>query len=200
VLHVLEGFIDSVLPGERFLVAGTSYGAYLARGLVYRRGRQIDGLLLNVAGPAIDPPKRMVLLKSPAIDKQARSEGMAWLEDWAVAQNQGLLEYARVLHRTVADEDFVKRLQGGVFSFDVDRLPEPFPAPTLFVLGRQDDRAGYRRAWEILEQYPRATLAVLDRAGHLVWGEQRTLCLALAAEWLDRVEEWLSTQSPSGLM
>ena len=36
--------------------------------------------------------------------------------------------------------------------------------PTLVIAGRQDVTAGYRDAWHILESYPRATFAVLDRA------------------------------------
>ena len=41
-----------------------------------------------------------------------------------------------------------------------------------------------------LDHYPRATFAVLDRAGHFVNIEQDVLCQALMSEWLDRVEEW----------
>ena len=48
MLDLVIDFIDTVAPGERFVVAGTSYGGYLARGLVYHRGAQMDGLLLTV--------------------------------------------------------------------------------------------------------------------------------------------------------
>jgi pimeloyl-ACP methyl ester carboxylesterase len=48
---------------------------------------------------------------------------------------------------------------------------------------------GYRDAWEILENYPRSTFAVLDRAGHNLQIEQETLFNALVNGWLDRVEE-----------
>jgi pimeloyl-ACP methyl ester carboxylesterase len=54
---------------------------------------------------------------------------------------------------------------------------------------RQDHLCGYRDAWELLDTSPRATFAVLDRAGHLVNIEQDVLCHALMREWLDRVEE-----------
>ncbi len=50
VLDLVIGFIDAVAPGERFTVAGTSYGGYLARGLVHQRGAQIDGVLMSVPG------------------------------------------------------------------------------------------------------------------------------------------------------
>jgi len=51
MLDLVIDFIDTVAPGERFVVAGTSYGAYLARGLVHHRGAQIDGLLWKNTRP-----------------------------------------------------------------------------------------------------------------------------------------------------
>jgi pimeloyl-ACP methyl ester carboxylesterase len=65
----------------------------------------------------------------------------------------------------------------------------PYSGPTLFFLGRQDSDTGYRDAWRILEHYPRATFAALDRAGHNAQIEQPALFAALVHEWLDRVEE-----------
>ena len=64
-----------------------------------------------------------------------------------------------------------------------------YRSPTLLVTGRQDSTVGYSRAWELLEQYPRATFAVLDRAGHALPHEQPDLLSALVTEWLDRVRE-----------
>jgi pimeloyl-ACP methyl ester carboxylesterase len=67
-------------------------------------------------------------------------------------------------------------------SYDVDALPKPFEGPTLIVVGRQDNTCRYRDAWDILENYPRATFAVLDRAGHLAAVEQQPLFKALVSE------------------
>ena len=85
---------------------------------------------------------------------------------------------------------FLDRLEAsGPFSFDVDSLPAPFGGPTLILTARQDHLCGYQDAWDLLDNYPRATFAVLDRAGHFVNIEQDALCRALMCEWLDRVEE-----------
>jgi pimeloyl-ACP methyl ester carboxylesterase len=70
----------------------------------------------------------------------------------------------------------------------VDQVSEPFPGPSLIITGRQDAMAGYRDAWNILENYPRATFVVLDRAGHFL-EENADLVNVLVNEWLDRVEE-----------
>jgi len=199
VLDIVGDFIDHVIPEERFVVAGTSYGAYMGRGLVYRRGSQIDGLFLHV--PLIVSgdrqrtlPTRVKLVEDQAILDAARSEYLVtWFEEAAVVENQAVLDYARALQASCegGDKKFLGRVRRG-FSFNVDQLPKPFPAPTLFITGRQDNWVGYRDAWNILENYPRATFAVLDRAGHLAMAEQSALCSALIQEWLDRVEEWVT--------
>jgi pimeloyl-ACP methyl ester carboxylesterase len=55
--------------------------------------------------------------------------------------------------------------------------------------GRFDNRCGYRAAFEILEDYPLATYAVLDGAGHVAGLERPDLYRALVTDWLDRVED-----------
>jgi pimeloyl-ACP methyl ester carboxylesterase len=63
------------------------------------------------------------------------------------------------------------------------------PNPTLVVAGRQDATVGYAGSWRLVDHDPRATFAVLDRAGHALPIEQVGLLTALPAGWLDRVDE-----------
>lgn len=46
---------------------------------------------------------------------------------------------------------------------------------------------GYKDAWNVLDNYPRATFAVLDKSGHNLQIEQAELMNSLVIEWLDRV-------------
>jgi len=70
-------------------------------------------------------------------------------------------------------------------------LPEPFSRTRVDPHRQgQDSACGYSGAWKLLEQFPRATFAVLDGAGHMMWGEQPAVCSVLVSEWLDRVERW----------
>ena len=80
------------------------------------------------------------------------------------------------------------------FSFDADTIPAPFPAPALFLAGRHDNWCGYHDTYKLLDNYPRASFTILDRAGHALAVEQRPLFRALVNEWLDRVEEYVSPQ------
>ncbi|MGH3715597.1 MAG: alpha/beta fold hydrolase [Micromonosporaceae bacterium] len=86
-----------------------------------------------------------------------------------------------------ADQTALKRMRR---RYALSRSPEretPYPGPTLILTGRQDSIAGYADAYPLLAHYPRATYAVLDRAGHGLQLEAPALFEALVSEWLDRV-------------
>lgn len=192
MLDAVLAFIDTVIPGQRFVLAGLSYGGYLARGVVYRRAASIDGVLLCAPQVKADPalahlPPRSTLVEDPALVAELGPGA-----DLVVVQSHTVVEAVRevLAEVQIADHTFNARLEAaGPFSFDVDTLPAPFGGPTLMLTARQDHLCGYRDPWDLLDNYPRATFAVLDRAGHFVNIEQDVLCHALTREWLDRVEE-----------
>lgn len=196
MLDVALEFMDAIAPGERFAVAGLSYGGYLARGVVYRRAAQLDGLLLYVPSIVTEAGKSKVpkhrVLREDADFLAALTTDEQDLREIYVAQSMDVLEVFRNTLApafAVADHEFLRGL-GPSFTFEVDSLAEPFPAPTLILTGRYDPWCGYQNAYEILDNYPRGTFVVLDRAGHGLADEQQTLFRALVGEWLDRVEEY----------
>jgi pimeloyl-ACP methyl ester carboxylesterase len=198
ILEIVLDFIDQVLPGQRFVVAGASYGGYLARGVIYRRSASIDGLLLTAPVILARASKRTLPAHvTLAEDRQALAEMQPEqakdLQGFAVALTRRLADYMKANiypAAEIADHKFLKGLdEHWAFSFDVDNLTRPFTKPALIFTGRQDSIAGYVDTWGILENYPRGTFVVLDRAGHGLQVEQETLFRALVNEWLDRVEE-----------
>jgi pimeloyl-ACP methyl ester carboxylesterase len=69
--------------------------------------------------------------------------------------------------------------------------PDPGPAfagPTVIVAGRLDSTVGYAAAAELVGHYPRASLAIVDDAGHALPHEQPELLRALLTHWLTRVD------------
>ncbi|NGQ96627.1 alpha/beta hydrolase [Brevibacillus sp. SYP-B805] len=198
MLDVVLRFIDAVIPEERFLVAGESYGGYLARGIVYRRPEQVNGLALIC--PAIEPESS----KRDVPAHQVFDQDEALLAELTPAEREEFASVAVVQDRynwerfneeiyaglQLADEAFLQKIKRRyAFSVDVDALSEPFAKPALFLMGRQDRFVGYRDAWRILENYPRASFAVLDRAGHNLQVEQQRLFDELVGEWLERVQK-----------
>ena len=199
MLELLLTFIERVMPGERFLLAGESYGGYLARGVVHRLGGRVAGLQLLC--PVIQPdrkkrtlPPRAVLKTDVALLQSLSLEDAADFSKSNVIQTRAVWERFRdevLCGLKAADGPFLDDYQqnGYAFRFDADALDAPYPNPALILTGRQDDCVGYRDAWPMLESYPRATLAVLDGSGHNLQIEQSALFRALTLEWLERVKE-----------
>jgi pimeloyl-ACP methyl ester carboxylesterase len=195
-LRVMLKFVDQVLPRRRFVLGGTSFGAYVALGIAHERPERIDGLLLAVPAVSLSPRRRrplqkpIRLLRNDRVRSQARREGINWYLHLAVAETPESLAFTRILSKTRADTKWLATIPDRDYAFDLDSWKRPFPAPCLFLLGRQDHPFRYRQLWALLDHFPRATFAVLDRAGHILWGEQSGLARALVQEWVDRVEGW----------
>ena len=200
MLEIVLGFMDTIAPGERFTIAGMSYGGYLARGIVHHRGSQLDGMMIGVPVVEIDPAKKHLpehqVIHEDAEFLAALKPEEQFLPGVLTVQSMEMLQIHREFYgpaMAIADHEFLQRLDKNyAFSFDVDSLSRPFSAPTLMLTGRFDHWWGYREAYQLLDNYPRATFAVLDRAGHAMSLEQPLLFAALTNEWLDRVEEYIS--------
>lgn len=202
MLEVVLEFIEKVIPGQRYLIAGESYGGYLSRGVLYRHEDKIDGIFLLC--PVINGrdndrilPEKTILVRDQSLLDSLSKEQAEGFEEMSVVQNMEILERykSEILSGvSMADMEFLERLRKNYyFSFDVDVMESKFPKPTLFIVGRQDSCVGYKDAWNLLENYPRATFAVLDRAGHNLQLEQVELFESLVKEWLFRVEESVHT-------
>jgi pimeloyl-ACP methyl ester carboxylesterase len=202
VLGVVLDFIDHVIPNQQFTLVGTSWGGTLSRGVLAKRFDQIEGLCLIVTPMIRDDydPELVVVVANPqlvaeaaALDPRAgevmRSQPVQIraVLDWWQANSRPAKEF---WDATFADRFW--NTPNEQFSFDIRVLPKPFPGPALIFMGRQDDVVRYTDAWPVVEDYPRATVALLDRAGHLAMVHQRTLFNALVNEWLDRLEEYVS--------
>ena len=198
VLEVVLAFVDRILPNQSFLVVGESYGGYLARALVLKKREFVDGLLLIC--PLIVPdqekrslPARRVIVEDRRLISELDESDANEFASMAVIQTRRNWERFRdeiLVALKVADTAYLEQLgsKGYQFSFDVDSLREQYDKPVLIVAGRQDSSVGYKAACSIIENYPRATLAVLDSAGHNLQIEQAQVFTALVLEWLDRVQ------------
>jgi len=199
LLDVLAEFVDAVAAGQPVVVAGVSWGAYYALGLVHHRPDQIAGVLLNIGDlePLASNPNRQMpqaqVLRHDAAMVAALRPGEEWLLDWLVVQSLPALERRRAWVWPPSldqanDELNDELLYGKAFSFDPAAFPRPCPAPALVLMGRQDHVAGWRKGWSMIDQFPRGTFVVLDAAGHFLDAEQPRLREALISEWLDRIE------------
>ena len=196
VVDVVAAFIDTVAPGEQFVATGASYGGFVARGLTLRRAERMDGFCTYVPGfthPSSSTlPPAKVLVPDEAVLADLSEDEALWAEAHTVHSSAALEEFRTLLEPAFAKADhaFLERLELQPAPLEPLAMQRPFNAPSLILAGRQDSWCGYVDAWAVLEDYPRATFAVLDRAAHGLSLEQRTLFRALVSEWLDRVEEF----------
>jgi pimeloyl-ACP methyl ester carboxylesterase len=206
MLEVVLGLIDTLLPKQHFLLAGESFGGYLARGVIKARREWVDGLLLIC--PAVSEDTRLrnlppftVLEKDEGLLARLTEEELNYFTGINVIQNERVwLRFKEevIPALKVADYAFLENTLSKhvMFKENVDIIEQPYPQPTLFLMGHQDNSVGYRDHWQLIENFPRATFAILDKAGHNLQIEADILFPALVKDWLDRVEyEQRSTTS-----
>ena len=89
---------------------------------------------------------------------------------------------------TIANYEFIDRLQKN-YSLTMNFHHKTYKKPVLLLVGRQDISVGYKDIIGIIDDYPRATLAVLDMAGHNLQIEQPELFESLVGEWIRRTDQ-----------
>ncbi|MDC7224060.1 MAG: alpha/beta hydrolase [Spirochaetales bacterium] len=203
MIAVVGELLQRIIPGENYLLSGYSYGGYLAQGMVNKYAKEIDGLFLLC--PVVIPRNTARNLP-PLVNLERDRDFLARLTpkeaeefgEMAVLLNEEVYQKCQkeILQPLAqGDKTFLRRYhrEGYSFSFVEDHLPlppeSPFEKPSLIVTGRQDGVTGYEDFWPLLEHYPRATFAVLDRAGHNLQIENNSLLLSHLKEWLDRIEK-----------
>ena len=197
MLSILLEFVDAVLPAGPFAVAGNSYGGFLALALVRSLPDRLRGAALLVpdvpaADGSRDLPAPVTLFPDGSI-----FDDLAPDEEWIPAalpvherrMLDGIREHDMPAYR-VADYGFLARLEANyLLTGPAGRSGPPFERPSLILAGRQDARVGFRGAWSLVDELPRATFAVLDLAGHHLGRiECPELFRALVGDWLGRLE------------
>jgi pimeloyl-ACP methyl ester carboxylesterase len=192
VADLLSGFLDRELPGQRFLLAGWSYGGYIAAALARRRPAQVAGILLVCPGVTIDMTVRS-LPDAPA------AEEPGWLDDVPAHLREHLsqalgnrtremaLQVSAVLTAaTPGDGEYRQRLRADGYRLSDEDSSLPYRGPAAVITGRQDRIVGYADQFRRLSCYPAGSFTVLDRAGHYLPFEQPRALAAVVSEWRAR--------------
>jgi pimeloyl-ACP methyl ester carboxylesterase len=200
-MHMLEAvreFIRQVIPKQKFVLVGESYGGYLCRGIVHQDAENVLGMcaICPLAVPADadrDVPPPTVFKKDQAVYQKLNDAIKADFDSLVAVQTRQVWDrFAAEMVSSFAKADgaflqVIRQVKNYAFSFPVDRLPQPYAKPSLILTGRQDSAVGYKDTYKFIEQYPHASFVVLDMSGHILQIEQAKLFNALVNEWLDRV-------------
>jgi len=201
MLDILCEFIDAVIGKDNFLLTGESYGGYLALGLIQKMSKRIDGVLflcaltdsrVIVKKPG-NLPKRQIIWKSESLAATEGDPGLKEFLDIAVMASSEIFDKFKTDIQTgldMADNKFINNYSIMKYSPDLEKTlrTTTFEKPSCILAGRQVDRVGYVKSYELAERLPRATFAALDCAGHNLQIESETLFQQLVKDWVWRVE------------
>lgn len=200
ILEMLLSFIKEKIDKE-FLLIGESYGGYLSRGILSKCYKNIEGLMLLCPMIIPDDTKRTLpegnlkFHDKEFLEKMNKNRREIFLEYMIIANEKMYKRFEKEVISGIeqADNDFIKKLRENYsFSFNVDEEIKMinFSKPSLFITGRQDNAVGYYDLYNLVEDYPRATFAILDTAGHNLQIEQEEVFNSLFLNWLERVEKY----------
>jgi len=193
VLEAVCGWIEQALDVP-VLLAGSSYGGYLAAGVSRRRPDLVRGLLLVCPGVRAGPGERDLptgeppagpagwLTGAPAGLRSHLDRGLGQRTPGVVAAVVAALSAGGP-----GDEHYQDALTGGPGYALTDQDAEfVFAGPVAVVTGRNDRIVGYTDQFRALRHYPDATYSVLDHAGHYLPFERPELFRTLTQDWLRR--------------
>jgi pimeloyl-ACP methyl ester carboxylesterase len=193
-------FVEQSIPNEKFLLVGESYGGYLARAIIKDRGQQVDGMLLICPLVVPEMKKRDITRSSALYRDEEICNNLSVIDNmifnsFATIQNQKNWERINkeMISGTDKGDSFfrseIRKEENYTLPNKYNKSNTPFDKPALILTGKQDNLVGYRDIWKMTENYPRASFAVLDMAGHALQIEQDELFNALVNNWLLRLEK-----------
>lgn len=192
VVAVLAEFIERTAQ-EPALLVGHSYGAYVARGIAAKCPELVAGLALICPLPeavGTTPPPSVVVQDDAAYDELEPGQRTAFDEYFVVRTPETARRFRDVAAPGAALVD--QAALTDIFQvWPIEPGEETFSQPTLILAGLHDSTVGFDDAVKLLDGYPRATLAVVDGAGHALLHEQPEAIAGLVTDWVGRVRtEW----------
>ncbi len=198
VLTILLSLIDILIPDESFLLAGESWGGSLCRGILEYKKERVLGLCLlcpvSVSGEKNIPiPDRIVLEKDGNFMSSLSENDRQYFSSLSVVQTK---KFWRLFKRDIypallnKNKEYLEKILHGEYKNGMFKTPLHYSRPVLLMTGRQDNAVGYKDQMNYFMDFPRASLAVLDKAGHNLQIEQEKLFQALVSDWLNRVRSF----------
>lgn len=195
MLASVEAFVTEILGDAPFALVGSSRGSYLARGIIYSKPDRVMGAALIVPGgnpSSTNPrPEHKVVEPDPTIRSELPEDEIWAFDNFLDVQRRDIVEKRRnilkpamKLHDPTQEARVKKAFE---FSFSECEARMVFNGPSLIVAGRQDSMSGYLDSIDLAHRFSRATLAILDAAGHGLTFERSDLFTALVTDWLMRL-------------
>ncbi len=194
VLAAVAGLAERLRGGRPMLLAGWSYGGYLAAALARRQPAAVAGLLLICCGQRIMPADREPPPGPPPSGPHDWLDGLpADLQEYfsrAVGNRTAAAAatVARLLDASgPVNDDYLDTLRAGGWRLADEETPVGYPGPACLLAGREDRVLGFPEAYRLARTLPGADFTVLTGAGHFLPVEQPGRFASAVAGWLARI-------------
>ncbi len=195
-LEAVRDTITSTVDEVSFLLAGCSYGGYLATGLVRREPTRVAGLLTVCAGVRIRPEERDLSGVSDSTPQPGWLDGtperLHGHFDHAIGQQTRAVadRIADAFQRNApADDDYLDALRSTGYQLSDETVPRRFDGVATIMAGRRDRIAGYLDHFDALSHYRHGNFVALAEAGHYLPFEQPDHFRSVTLDWLARAEQ-----------
>ncbi|MFD7814686.1 4-carboxymuconolactone decarboxylase [Streptomyces sp. NPDC059785] len=160
---------------QRFGYAGCAFGGAVGAELALRHPERLASLALIAASPrfgtADEFRQRGVVVRSNGLEPIARSAPERWFTGGFAAAQPAITEWAVQMVRTTDPGCYIAACEA-LAAFDVRAELGRIGAPTLVLVGSDDQVTGPAEARTLVAGIPDARLAVVPGASHLVPVEQ----------------------------
>lgn len=191
MLEILHSFTEEIV-GEKFIIAGESYGGYLARGFVKQYPEMVNGIILLC--PLVYPgtrqgrvePLKVIKRDDDFLSTLTKEQYDSFTYMNVVLTKSVYERYSKDIMPAIEIQDryFLDEVLDGSYSFDVDEIEQPFEFPCLIVVGKQDTEVGYKDQFNLIKNFPNATYCAINGAGHNLQLEQPELFESIVKQWL----------------
>jgi pimeloyl-ACP methyl ester carboxylesterase len=195
VLDAITETVESITGAAPFLLAGCSYGGYLAAGMARRAPTQILGLLLVCPGVKIRPDQRNL---SGVLPSTPQPRWLAEVPDELHEHFVHAIGYqtrsvanrvAQAFHlRGPTDDNYLAALRSTGYQLSDEDSARPFNGGVTILAGRRDRIAGHLDQFDSLAHYPHGDYVALADAGHYLPLEQQERFQTLTLDWLAQRE------------
>ncbi|MFF5016704.1 4-carboxymuconolactone decarboxylase [Streptomyces sp. NPDC001165] len=160
---------------QRFGYAGCALGGAIGIELALRHPERLASLALVAASPRFGTPdefrQRGVVVRTNGLDPIARTSPDRWFTGGFAAAQPAITEWAVQMVRTTDPGCYITACEA-LAGFDVRAELGRVGAPTLVLVGSEDQVTGPAEARTLVAGIPDARLAVVPGASHLVPVEQ----------------------------
>ena len=175
---------------ERFALAGLSMGGYLAQEIMRQAPERVTRLALLDTSARADTPERLAIRRGlTELAQKGEFKGITprllpqWLHPDHLGDTvltTGIMEMAQRVGR----DAYLRQMQAIMARPDGREDLRRIRVPTLVLCGREDMSTPLALHEEIAALVPGATLAIIERCGHLSTLEQPAAVSAALRGWL----------------